>query len=70
MYCPICLDRIITDIEEHSPLLKKATSESEPTTTISPVKTLPNRETEQVEASPIIGILCGHFFHMSCLEKW
>ena len=58
------MERIFHD-SEHSPLLKKGLSESEPQK--SPIK---EKEIETHESSTVIGILCGHFFHMNCLEKW
>lgn len=56
--CPICFE----EMQNLSRLKEK----------ISPLKIIAkqSKSTEKIEFSPILGILCGHFFHCKCLKKW
>jgi len=60
-HCPICLDPILEPqkADRISPLSKK------------PSKLGSDNHPEIVDyITPLISILCGHFFHVPCLEKW
>lgn len=57
--CPICFEEMqnLTRLKENvspSKLVMKQSGKSH----------------DKNEFSPILGILCGHFFHCKCLKKW
>ena len=57
--CPICLE----------PIFEIPKQDRINTPVKKPVKSLEN-PSDIIDSLHVISILCGHFFHISCLEKW
>ena len=81
IYCPICLEELnnpdsLSTTNSVTRLPSQETASNRKTPNVFSMNTGGLKSQtgaiagERSELSPMIGVLCGHFFHFRCLSKW